>query len=1386
MEGRVQHDAHELNRLLIDALEKSLKKTVGQRLCQELYEGKCVNQILCLGCGQLSERVEQFYDLNLQVVSCNNAVQALHQYCREELLQGDSAYQCDRCRSKQTAYRACKIDRLPSILTISCNRFKIDQSTNWNRVKVTTRSEYPLMMHGLQDCLDQYDLMHRHASDQKKTQPHDDTSHQQQASLNQSMTWIDQMYQAAKEFLDQHPELLPSIGKEVNDEVFEASLLSHSFPANAVKSFKETILKSSSTNAYQLHGIIVHQGTAYSGHYYAYIHDTLQHANQEVAKKQLLENLTKHVKKNTCTLLHEKSQTASTNAANAPVAASVDQAVFNHSHPLPTPVVTVAAAPEMVVPDFLFNEDLGTYVVDENTALGYVIQALLQYQQQYQISKSEISSASKASKKPNQVKKGSGKGQSQTTSSANDANSRYVTSSWIVEEVGKSSFGNDKSWWISLYQDHFHGISFDDYLQQFRDSLMDVVIWTVRGKQEIRFAMKDNTSVLLLSSDDLRSMFGEIAVNSAAATTAAVTSQQDDAKVVAALGEVSINDIAVQFPATSAFTNNGEDGWQVVRKEHVKENQNQKPNKKQKKFKKDKNQSSTENPDTKESSDVVDQQASRLNLQECYMIESLLHEVFGRYLQFNDQYVNCMSYQDLYDCFVGVNSAYLLIYRLTSSVPTTISNIPKYWHEKIAEQNQLLLRERQDYEVGASRITVNCFLQSNFNYQYPFFQVSATEEGETLVPMKLEVDANTSVLQIIRQVLESTVSHDGENRTQRSEQQLGDLFMSQFSLDNSINSDSYTVDEMISFLHLSKVEHIQNKFYYPLDPLAHESFAKDVIQSSNALLLWMQPLTTTLSTSLSNAFSFRDVVDGRICFGREQRPRLIGLKSLQTVSNRSTAFKTVVNKKKSSSNLPIGQKILCPLQCEERFCYVPAHFTMLQSVQYMLYLWHVHAHTSSLSSSNVTSAWPYFLSKDKFLERILFLPSPTLGETDIKDTDALLQWIDHAMVHLCLPSLSCFDDSKDVTTNVSKKSTSTTGNTDAGNWTVIFKEGSVQTSNSLLAYSSSTYFGDLLSLCSLRDVYLEDERQQGVHSDSLLKRYLELQQQASYQTVYLDVDRSFMQVWSVQTNGEDFSIASETITLKLPALKNVSLYAFKEEVLALFGDSGLEMMPFAQLRLLDDDNEDQQSVLLSDDLTITQASSSTKDNIRMRLVYVANDQLASLKSKDSNQSANIMKLTVVFKCASATLVKTEEIIKRCLKINSEQLPQAENHFEADDMKIQVEVRPTDHIKRIRDIVGILLFDFPEGWTSYEHDKTSLEDFCVRSKQQLSSDPTGTEEEKLKLFRESSLINFEGKKYFPLSILRNCQHTDLKTTIINYQSLVDGDLGRLRGWEKLVI
>ena len=145
MDGAVQHDAHELNRLLIEALERSLKHTKGDDLCQ-LYKGLLVNQTRCTGCDFVSDRPEHYYDLNVQVNNFDDLVGSLRQYCAAEVLEGESAYQCDRCQGRRRALRSTVLRDLPQVLTLSCLRFKIDQSTNWQRQKVTTKSVFPLIL----------------------------------------------------------------------------------------------------------------------------------------------------------------------------------------------------------------------------------------------------------------------------------------------------------------------------------------------------------------------------------------------------------------------------------------------------------------------------------------------------------------------------------------------------------------------------------------------------------------------------------------------------------------------------------------------------------------------------------------------------------------------------------------------------------------------------------------------------------------------------------------------------------------------------------------------------------------------------------------------------------------------------------------------------------------------------------------------------------------------------------------------------------------------------------------------------------------------------------------------------------------------------------------
>jgi ubiquitin C-terminal hydrolase len=136
-DGRVQHDVHELSRLLIDALERALVKTKGSSLVPALYKGLLVNQVQCLHCGTRSDRPESFYDVLLQVEPKveSDLAMALMRYTKPEKLAGDNQYYCDKCDAKKNAVRSQLLRRLPPVLIFSLNRFEFDMKT-YERVKV--------------------------------------------------------------------------------------------------------------------------------------------------------------------------------------------------------------------------------------------------------------------------------------------------------------------------------------------------------------------------------------------------------------------------------------------------------------------------------------------------------------------------------------------------------------------------------------------------------------------------------------------------------------------------------------------------------------------------------------------------------------------------------------------------------------------------------------------------------------------------------------------------------------------------------------------------------------------------------------------------------------------------------------------------------------------------------------------------------------------------------------------------------------------------------------------------------------------------------------------------------------------------------------------------
>lgn len=74
------------------------------------------------------DREETFSAINLTVCA-GDLLEAIRQYTREEVLDGDNAYFCERCQMKQRALKRLTFNSLPPVLCLQLKRFGFD----WER-----------------------------------------------------------------------------------------------------------------------------------------------------------------------------------------------------------------------------------------------------------------------------------------------------------------------------------------------------------------------------------------------------------------------------------------------------------------------------------------------------------------------------------------------------------------------------------------------------------------------------------------------------------------------------------------------------------------------------------------------------------------------------------------------------------------------------------------------------------------------------------------------------------------------------------------------------------------------------------------------------------------------------------------------------------------------------------------------------------------------------------------------------------------------------------------------------------------------------------------------------------------------------------------------------
>lgn len=130
-----EEDAHEFLRYVIDKMQSSCLKDAGVNASGSLKEettllgltfgGYLRSKIKCMKCQGKSERHERIMDLTVEIEGdIGTLEEALQQFTRTEILDGENKYHCSRCKSYEKAKKKLKISEAPNVLTIALKRFQ--------------------------------------------------------------------------------------------------------------------------------------------------------------------------------------------------------------------------------------------------------------------------------------------------------------------------------------------------------------------------------------------------------------------------------------------------------------------------------------------------------------------------------------------------------------------------------------------------------------------------------------------------------------------------------------------------------------------------------------------------------------------------------------------------------------------------------------------------------------------------------------------------------------------------------------------------------------------------------------------------------------------------------------------------------------------------------------------------------------------------------------------------------------------------------------------------------------------------------------------------------------------------------------------------------------
>uniref|UniRef100_A0A6B2KX25 Ubiquitin carboxyl-terminal hydrolase 47 n=1 Tax=Arcella intermedia TaxID=1963864 RepID=A0A6B2KX25_9EUKA len=266
-EAFVQQDVQELCRLLLDSLDMALKGTELSGFIHQLYQGTIKDYVRCTQCGYESSRQDEFLDLSLVIRSVTSLEEALNAFISPELLNGDNQYFCEKCNKKNDAIKGLTLNKMPYLLSLQLKRFDYDPVYQ-SKVKLNGPVSFP-------EVLDLNPFVNKHFDGLTLNSENDNTTKTESDKGNAKkndkpdVECVVEPYDVPEFDNSSFEVLQPNI---TNDQ--EEGMVIEDTVEEPEKQTKEATLATAlnnGPNVYQLFSILIHRGSAFGGHYYAYI-----------------------------------------------------------------------------------------------------------------------------------------------------------------------------------------------------------------------------------------------------------------------------------------------------------------------------------------------------------------------------------------------------------------------------------------------------------------------------------------------------------------------------------------------------------------------------------------------------------------------------------------------------------------------------------------------------------------------------------------------------------------------------------------------------------------------------------------------------------------------------------------------------------------------------------------------------------------------------------------------------------------------------------------------------------------------------------------------------------------------------------------------------------